>query len=557
MCPRISRNLFVPVAVALTTALLYTMSYAMPVQPLTMREKNGRFPPLAHDLSQLHGMNYFPKDYPWEELWLNYPAAIPQIERELQIAHSLGINAVRIFIPYNLFSGANPTYPEYLADYLRRLHNHHLAAIVTLFDFYPSQAANPYQPSNESADFTHINTVYSAIHRSPALFAWDLKNEMDRDYAQFGKPAVTTWARNMISHLRTLDGDHPVTIGFLGVTQGTLCYDSNKAADVYDPSIAAELADVTDFVAVHYFLSERCFEQDLAALQTAVSPQPILLEEFGLPTNPHANPSHTEAEQAAYTNALLSLSHAKGIAGTFFWTLNDLKIPPGFPNIPTEQCMGILRNSNVPDCQTSNPTDYSPKPAAAVVAAHYRPNIVYLDLFNCWVDPATDLPPLGWADNWQEGGLFMRCHDPNRQAWSHTSGHIALFKFVNEGTSNPGLATSPLIQHVNVTHTPLITGLISSYEKRDLTFGTDSTLTIGVKEGNTITPLYEITPQTPFPHRFRLDLRQAPLNWQGNHTFQIVFLLEAIPPNNGYSATYEIDWVALQRFHFTHLPLIQ
>lgn len=556
--PKASR-LWLLISIILVCSVSIAQGQPQPVtsKQVEMGGQNGRFPTLAHNLSQLHGVNYFPKDYPWEELWLNYPTAIPQIERELQIARSLGVNAVRIFVPYRLFNGANATYPDYLADYLRRLNKYHMVAIVTLFDFYPSQATAPYQPSNEGADFTHINTVYNTIHRSPALFAWDIKNEMDRDYAQFGRPTVTTWARKMINHLRTLDGDHPITIGLLGVTPGTLCYDNAVAADAYDPNIAAELTDVTDFVSMHYFLSERCFEQDVEALQTAVSSQPILLEEFGLPTNNRVNPPHTEAEQAAYYNALLSISEAKGLAGTFFWTLNDLKIPAGYPDIPTEQCMGILRNSNVTDCQTSNPADYSRKPAAEVVAAHYRPNFVYLDLFNCWVDPNTDLPPLGWSDNWQEGGLLMRCHDSNRDAWSHTPGHIALFKFVNEGVSNRGIAASPLIEHVDVSRTPLITGVVSNYERRDSTFGTHSKLSIGVKEGGTITPLYEVTPQTTFPHRFRIDLRKEPLNWQGIHSFQIVFMLEAIAPSNGYSATYEIDWVALQGFHFINLPLIQ
>ena len=33
---------------------------------------------------------------------------------------------------------------------------------------------------------------------NPTIFAWDIKNELDRDYTDFGSEKVMAWARTMI-----------------------------------------------------------------------------------------------------------------------------------------------------------------------------------------------------------------------------------------------------------------------------------------------------------------------------------------------------------------------
>lgn len=57
--------------------------------------------------------------------------------------------------------------------------------------------------------------------------------------------------------------------------------------------------------------------------------------------------------------------------------------------------------------------------------------------------------------------------------------------------------------------------------------------------------LVTITPGDTLPKLFTVDLREA-LGWSGNHTFRVTLELEPAPSTNGYSATYELDWIAVR-----------
>ena len=443
-----------------------------------------------------------------------------------------------------------------------------MVAIVTLFDFYPSDSPAPYTVGDYSAGKQHIKTVVNALGpANPAVMAWDIKNEMDRDYAAFGETQVKAWANEMISYTRQLDPNHLLTLGFYGAVSGALCYNSSINGLAYDPSIAAAFASSIDFVSMHYFLSERCFEQDLQALQAAIGNKPLVLEEFGLhtlanpaitcasaPGNPLCDDPHTEAEQAAYYNALLSVSEAYDLAGYLFWTLNDFShILPDSQQ--SHHCQGIVRNSQVTVCEATTPSDYSWKPAAESVRRHYENHVRYLDLFDGWTDINTDDPPAGWTDNWQEGGGMLRGKNLSQPLWSQTSGAVAFSKFVTGATSITGVATSPLLLNVDVDRYPRLAGRVISYSIRDATYGSHSILHLGVKEGSEITRLLTVAPNSPLPFTFGLDLGRPPLNWNGEHSFQIVLELVPKTGTNGYSATYEFDWIDIQGSRI-YLPLI-
>src|SRR5262249_19220043 len=92
----------------------------------------------------------------------------------------------------------------------------------------------------------------------------------------------------------------------------------------------------------------------------------------------------------------------------------------------------------------------------------------------------------------------------------------------------------------------IVSAAVSLYEIRDHNFGSDALLHVAVKEGGTLTRLGTVTPATPLPQIFNFDLRDAPIAWTAVHTFQLVLQLEPIAPGNGYSATYELDWIAVR-----------
>jgi hypothetical protein len=283
-----------------------------------------------------------------------------------------------------------------------------------------------------------------------------------------------------------------------------------------------------------------------------------VLEEFGLhtlatpsiscathPSDPRCDSPHTETEQSAYFNALLSLSEAYGMAGYNYWTLNDFShILSGTQE--SHHCQGVLRNSLVGMCEVTTTLDYTTKPAAETSRRHYADYVAYLDLFDSWVDPNTDEPPAGWTDNGFWGGVYLRGYSPTLQLWSHDLGKVALSKFVSNTVSITGTALSPSLVNVNVDRYPILAGQVYSYSIRDSLNGSNSILYVGVKEGSQITRLLTILPTTTLPYTFTIDLRQPPLNWGGSRTFSIA--LELVPQtSDGYSAAYEFDWIAIEK----------
>jgi nitrous oxidase accessory protein NosD len=509
---------------------------------------------------KVRGVNYYPKDYGWERFWISYTEALPQINRELNLAKALGVNTVRIFLPYKYFDGSDQDHLNHLKGFVNRLQLRDMTVIVTLFDLYTDVYTDPYSAQHDLADKKHISAVINTLGTTnTAVLAWDIKNEIDRDYPVHGEDQVRAWARRMISYTRQLDPNHLITIGFYGAITGTPCYDTAITDTlVYSPDIVAEFTPAVDFVSMHYFLSERRFENDLQVLRSLIGDKPLVLEEFGLHTlatptipctthfatelnDPRCDDSHTETEQAAYYNGLLSASEAHDVAGHLFWTLND------FSHILTDSqesrhCQGILRNSGVTVCQVTSPRDYAKKPAADTVCRHYDDRVAYLDLFDAWVDSNTDKAPPGWSDNLDEGGALLRGHNPSQPLWSHDPGKVAFSKW---GTSVTGLAFSPMLTNVDVDRYPILAGQVYSYSIRDTENGGDASLHIGIQEGSRITRLLTFTSGLDIPHSFRVDLRRPPLNWSSTHDFIITFELEP-EVEDGYSATYEIDWIGLQ-----------
>lgn len=92
------------------------------------RNKPGIDVPLIQEIEPLsiRGTNYFPRDTPWDGAWTSTSAET--IRKDLELAASLGINTVRIFLPWNeqmenagmIDTSGNPS-SEYLEKFDRFL----------------------------------------------------------------------------------------------------------------------------------------------------------------------------------------------------------------------------------------------------------------------------------------------------------------------------------------------------------------------------------------------------------------------------------------------------
>lgn len=127
----------------------------------------------------LHGVNYYPQKTPWSLFWKHYDAKV--VSSDLAKIKSMGFNTVRIFLPYPVFESKNRQIRERALrstqNFLLQAEQYNLRCVLTLFDFYQDYG-------NTEAAIRHLQRIVPALKTSKALFAWDLKNELDRDEVQ-------------------------------------------------------------------------------------------------------------------------------------------------------------------------------------------------------------------------------------------------------------------------------------------------------------------------------------------------------------------------------------
>lgn len=289
------------------------------------------------------GVNYYPRATPWDAFWESYDPA--RTKTDLAVMRALGLNTVRIFVPFTEFGGGevDPEMLELLVDFLDQARDANVAVIVTLFDH-----RTDHHPHNWAADDRHIAGIVPVLAEHPALLAWDLKNEPDRDFELNGEPLTEAWLRHIAERVRAHDPNHLITIGW------------------FAPEAATMLAETVDIVSYHFYAPADEYSARVGALRDAIGDKPLLLEEFGLPTwnsiFPHG---HNEAEQAQYYAEILAYHRALDTAGYLAWTLYDfINIPFGEFLMPWQRGpqahMGLIDR------------DYRFKPAAALMHPQAR-----------------------------------------------------------------------------------------------------------------------------------------------------------------------------------------
>jgi hypothetical protein len=287
------------------------------------------------------GLDYYPRNTPWDRFWANYSTA--ETDRDLTLMRSLGLNSVRTFIPFAQFGGpkVDPAMLDRLQDFLDRAEANRLKVLLTLFDFRTDYRLLLWPESDK-----HLETLLTRFRDHPAVLAWDMKNEPNNDYGSNGRETVDAWLTHTARLAHLYDPNHLVTIGWLS------------------PTAASNLADEVDFISFHFFAPADELAGGYAVLRAAALERPILMSEFGLPTwNSFLFPNgHTEAEQAVYYADILRTVRATDITGCIAWALHDFSYVPkqvtgGLPwRIGPELQLGVVR------------PDDTLKPAAALLA---------------------------------------------------------------------------------------------------------------------------------------------------------------------------------------------
>lgn len=304
------------------------------------------------------GINYYPQASPWTQFWPQYKA--DQTMADLDLVKQLHLNTVRIFISYADFGAdqVQPTAIAKLTHFLDQAEARQLKVIVTIFDHHTD-----HHVSTWAADDRHLAGLIPPFASHPAILAWDIKNEPNRDYAANTQELVDAWLRHIARTVRRYDPNHLITIGWS------------------QPEAATALTDIVDFVSFHYFEDLADYSPRLAKLLAAVDGKPVLLQEFVMSTwNSFWPHGHTEAEQARYYADLLRQHRTHATAGYMVWTLHDFTNVPlaefGMPwQRATQANMGLLRR------------DGTWKPAAAVISPGAALNLPPLPRWYRWTKP--------------------------------------------------------------------------------------------------------------------------------------------------------------------------
>lgn len=304
----------------------------------------------------VNGINYYPKDTPWDKFWPNYNGNLT--DKDFSLLNNLHVNAVRIFVPFYEFGKVQVgkiSAPQYtsvssvdlklldkLADMLKRAKNHKLRLIITLFDFNTD-----YNRQHWAQKDQYVKTILTRFQADPTILAWDLKNEPDLDYPASGKTLVDSWLMHTAQLAHTYAPSHLLTIGW-----------SNAAA-------ARTRISHVNFVSFHYYLSVSELPYTYSALRTAIPDLPIVMTEFGLSTSRSTTTGdqQAEAEQAQYYAGIFKFWRTTQSPGTFCWTLYDFSyIPNVFGNDPqqieAQKHFGLVR------------TNGTLKPAASQVSSN-------------------------------------------------------------------------------------------------------------------------------------------------------------------------------------------
>jgi len=303
---------------------IFTIAKELKIQPSILQKTNGiadqklkagqviSIPDLNEvnrsKIENIKGINYYPQASPWLEFWMEYDSKI--IRKDLLSIKKLGMNTVRVFVPSD---GVVPGLQfSVMMDKLESLLNEcvemELDAVVTLFDFPVSFDLDYYTRSEKQ-----LEDLLTRFKTHPAIFAWDLKNEPDLDFERHGKKKVMQWLEYLIERARVYDPNHLLTIGWSS------------------PEAAVNHSRDLDFVSFHYYRDPKMLTLDMLKLKQAVNNKPILLGEFGIPSNKkwYKPMGYSKEEQSDYLSKMKREMEINEIP-YLLWTLHD------FDDIPTE-----------------------------------------------------------------------------------------------------------------------------------------------------------------------------------------------------------------------------
>lgn len=338
----------------------------------------------------LLGVNYWPARK-FTRMWAQFDAA--EIDRDFATIADLRLRLVRFFLLWPDFKPEPERIDDRQMGNLERVfasaERHHLLLLPTVIvglmsgpcwipawtmsglpnnrpavylvggEVSPNRPRDLFgdDPPIFEAERLLVRTVVSRLHRHPALWGWDLCNEISLVQVP-STEAAEHWLRTLTGDVHAIDLEHPVTAGFLvhGGDGRGFRRESHRLVDVasehayplYDPASLGP----TDAGYVGRRIDET----------HAASGKPVLLAEFGMCTSPEPGTGTVtslaampggqlvtlvdEQEAAAFVKVVVPAARVAGAIGALIWCFADydpsLYDDFTFTAFPHERYFGIF-----------------------------------------------------------------------------------------------------------------------------------------------------------------------------------------------------------------------
>jgi len=191
----------------------------------------------SKDPSLIRGFNYTPANVKAPrhhiDCWVKYDSAT--IEFDLDLAKSLNLNQVRVFVPYRVYTEDKEALPAKLRHFVRECHKRGMGVMPVVGSGSWRRDTTQRNLAVEWAQF-----LIDAVSDEPGLAMWDVMNEPD--WPTFPAERVQRElgnAKYMANTFRVLDPGTPVTIG-MAFVDGMI-----------------ELADYVDVLQFHDYMQTR------------------------------------------------------------------------------------------------------------------------------------------------------------------------------------------------------------------------------------------------------------------------------------------------------------
>ncbi len=342
---------------------------ALLIQLLLVGTAHGQSSPYVHitgdqftyngQVYRIKGTNYYPQDHMWASMWSSWDWS--EIQSEVVKVRDLGLNAVRILVPYSNGGWNGPNVPasrlQMLEDVVNEFGRQGVRSCVTLFDWETSFPAAG--TGTEANHITYLNAIVQRLRNNPYVFCWDVKNEPDHpsniggfdnwDSSPASRDRIVSWLGRMCSAVRTRDPNHPVSAGirWWQNVQDVIAFEDIAMFHSYWPNIGTQqIPEVKGYMGSNQ--------------------KPILVEEFGWPSNPSPGynggvltTNFTEADQLSFYTTHLGAFAQHNIAGCIQWMTFDASEYSTDPHESFEEHFGLWRYG------------YSLKPAGTFYRDHF------------------------------------------------------------------------------------------------------------------------------------------------------------------------------------------